>query len=56
MISTDSVGKPGKIAWTFTGKAIATPDVDSTPVATVVYDDAVARLPQPVRPPRPTAA
>lgn len=46
VISTDSVGKPGKIAWTFTGKAIATPDVDSTPVATVVYDDAVARLPQ----------
>jgi hypothetical protein len=45
-IATDAIGKPATISWTFTGKAVATPDADSTPVASVVYDDAVARLPQ----------
>ena len=45
-ITTDSVGKPSQFSYTFTGKAIATPDVDSPPVASVVYDDAVANLPQ----------
>jgi hypothetical protein len=46
VLATDAIGKPGRISWTFVGKAIATPDVDGTPVATVVYDDAVAKLPQ----------
>lgn len=45
-IATDAIGKPATISWTFTGKAVATPDADSTPVASVVYDDAVAKLPQ----------
>jgi hypothetical protein len=45
-ITTDAIGKPAVISWTFTGKAIATPDADSTPVATVIYDDSVTRLPQ----------
>lgn len=45
-LASDALGKPGRFSWTFTGKVIATPDADSTPVATVVYDDTVAKLPQ----------
>ena len=45
-LTVDQIGKSGKFAWTFTGKAIATPDGDSTPVATVVYDDTTISLPQ----------
>lgn len=49
-IATDAIGKPAQISWTFTGKAVyvstTLQDLDSTPVASVVYDDAVAKLPQ----------
>lgn len=45
-LATDAIGKPGRISWTFQGKPIATPDNDSTPVNSVVYDDSTTRLPQ----------
>jgi len=49
-IATDSVGKPGLMSWSFTGKAAyvttTLQDLDSTPVSSVVYDDTVTNLPQ----------
>lgn len=48
--TTDAVGKPGRISWTFVGKAVYVTGtlqvLDSTPVASVVYSDAVTNLPQ----------
>jgi len=47
---TDAVGKPARFNWTFTGKGVYSTGVlqvlDSTPVASVVYDDTAANLPQ----------
>jgi len=49
-LAADMVGKPGRISWTFVGKAAYVTTtlqvVDGTPVSSVVYDDAVANLPQ----------
>lgn len=45
-LAVDQIGKSGKFSWTFVGKAVATPDGDSTPVSSVVYDDTTTSLPQ----------
>lgn len=49
-LAADMVGKPGRISWTFVGKAAYVTStlqvLDGTPVGSVVYDDAVANLPQ----------
>lgn len=49
-LATDVLGKPGRISWTFTGKAVyvtgTLQDVAGSIVSPVTYDNSVANLPQ----------